>query len=76
MQLPSPDYVFDIEKSIIGTPSEVRERLQRYVDMGCRRFELMFMDYPIYKSLEFFSSTVFLSPNSSELRFWLEMNFT
>ena len=58
-QLPSPDYVFDIEKAIIGTPVEVRERLQKYVDLGCQRFELMFMDYPAYKSLGLFSSTVF-----------------
>lgn len=59
VQLPSPDYVFEIEKAIIGTPPEVREKLQRYVDLGCQRFELMFLDYPKYKSLELFSSTVF-----------------
>ena len=59
VQLPSPDYVFDIEKTIIGTPDEVREKLKKYVELGCQRFELMFLDYPKYKSLELFSSTVF-----------------
>lgn len=59
VQLPSADYRFDLEKAIIGTPSQVRERLKRYVDLGCQRFELMFMDYPKYPSLELFASTVF-----------------
>jgi alkanesulfonate monooxygenase SsuD/methylene tetrahydromethanopterin reductase-like flavin-dependent oxidoreductase (luciferase family) len=59
VQLPSLDYRFDIEKAIIGTPDQVRERLQRYADLGCQRFELMFMDYPKYGSLELFSSSVF-----------------
>lgn len=59
VQLPSPDYVFDLEKAIIGTPSEVRERLARYVELGCQRFELMFLDYPPSKSLELFSATIF-----------------
>jgi len=59
VQLPSPDYKFEIEKTIIGTPDEVRDKLQKYVDLGCKRFELMFLDYPKYKSLELFSSTVF-----------------
>ena len=59
VQLPSADYRFDIEKAIVGTPAQVRERLKRYVDLGCQRFELMFMDYPKYGSLELFASTVF-----------------
>lgn len=59
VQLPSADYKFDIDKTIIGTPAQVRERLRRYVDLGCQRFELMFMDYPKYRSLELFASTVF-----------------
>jgi alkanesulfonate monooxygenase SsuD/methylene tetrahydromethanopterin reductase-like flavin-dependent oxidoreductase (luciferase family) len=59
VQLPSPDYRFELDKAIIGTPQEVRERLRKYVDLGCQRFELMFLDYPKYKSLELFSSTVF-----------------
>ena len=59
VQLPSADYRFDIEKAVVGTPDQVRERLRRYVELGCQRFELMFMDHPKYKSLELFSSTVF-----------------
>ncbi|MDE1854010.1 MAG: LLM class flavin-dependent oxidoreductase [Thaumarchaeota archaeon] len=59
VQLPSADYRFDIEKAIVGTPDQVREKLGRYVDLGCQRFELMFMDYPKYRSLELFASTVF-----------------
>lgn len=58
VQLPSADYRFDIEKAIIGTPAQVKERLKKYVDLGCQRFELMFMDYPKYKSMELFSSSV------------------
>ena len=59
VQLPSADYRFNMEKTIIGTPSQVRERLKGYVGLGCQRFELMFMDYPKYPSLELFASTVF-----------------
>jgi len=59
VQLPSADYRFDMEKAIVGTPEQVRVRLNKYVNLGCQRFELMFMDYPKYKSLELFSSTVF-----------------
>ncbi|MDA4129752.1 MAG: LLM class flavin-dependent oxidoreductase [Thaumarchaeota archaeon] len=59
VELPSPDYKFELEKAIIGTPAEVRERLKKYVDLGCQRFELMFLDHPKYNSLELFSSTVF-----------------
>jgi len=59
VQLPSPDYVFDLEKAIIGTPDEIRVRLSKYVELGCQRFELMFLDYPIFKSLELFSATIF-----------------
>ncbi|MDG6982820.1 MAG: LLM class flavin-dependent oxidoreductase [Nitrososphaerota archaeon] len=59
VQLPSADYRFDIDKAIVGTPPQVREKLKGYVDLGCERFELMFMDYPKYKSMELFSSTVF-----------------
>jgi alkanesulfonate monooxygenase SsuD/methylene tetrahydromethanopterin reductase-like flavin-dependent oxidoreductase (luciferase family) len=57
VQLPSADYRFDIEKAIIGTPDEVRQRLKGYVDLGCQRFELMFMDYPKDRSLELFASS-------------------
>ena len=59
VQLPSADYRFELDKAIVGTPSQVRERLKGYVDLGCQRFELMFMDYPKYNSMELFSSTVF-----------------
>lgn len=59
VQMPSADYSFDIEKAVIGTPAQVREKLRRYVELGCQRFELMLMDYPKYKSLELFASTVF-----------------
>ncbi|MDG7010857.1 MAG: LLM class flavin-dependent oxidoreductase [Nitrososphaerota archaeon] len=58
VQLPSADYRFDIDKAIVGTPDQVKERLKGYVDLGCQRFELMFMDYPKYKSMELFSSTI------------------
>jgi len=58
VQLPSVDYKFDMEKVVVGTPVQVRERLARYVELGCQRFELMFMDYPKYNSLELFASTV------------------
>lgn len=58
VQLPSADYRFEMEKAIVGTPEEVRRRLRGYVDLGCQRFELMFMDYPKYSSLELFASSV------------------
>lgn len=58
VQLPSLDYKFDMEKVVVGTPDQVRERLAKYVELGCQRFELMFMDYPKYSSLELFASTV------------------
>jgi len=58
VQLPSPDYKFDFEQAVVGTPSQVRALLKKYVELGCQRFEIMFMDYPKYRSLELFSSTV------------------
>lgn len=51
-------YKFDLEKSIVGTPEQVRQKLEPYVKLGCRRFILMFMDYPVYDSLKLFAENV------------------
>jgi alkanesulfonate monooxygenase SsuD/methylene tetrahydromethanopterin reductase-like flavin-dependent oxidoreductase (luciferase family) len=50
--------VFDIESTLIGTPSTIRERLGELAKLGCEHFVLMFMDYPRYDSPSLFAETV------------------
>ncbi len=51
---PSPEFRFDIEETMIGTPSTLKRRFRQYVDLGCRQFIVHFMDYPRYDSLKLF----------------------
>jgi alkanesulfonate monooxygenase SsuD/methylene tetrahydromethanopterin reductase-like flavin-dependent oxidoreductase (luciferase family) len=55
---PSTEYRFDLEKTLIGTPEQVREKLDDYQRAGCKRFILMFVDYPRYDSIGLFASKV------------------
>jgi F420-dependent oxidoreductase-like protein len=49
------DYVRD---NFIGTVEQVTEKVQGYVDAGCREFVLWFRDYPSSESLERFAAEV------------------
>jgi alkanesulfonate monooxygenase SsuD/methylene tetrahydromethanopterin reductase-like flavin-dependent oxidoreductase (luciferase family) len=53
---PSSEYSFDISKTLIGTPDQIKEKLGAYEKIGCKRFILMFMDYPVYDSIGLFAS--------------------
>lgn len=55
---PSPEFGFEIDKILIGTPDKIREKIAGYANLGCQRFNLLFMDYPQYGSMELFASTV------------------
>jgi alkanesulfonate monooxygenase SsuD/methylene tetrahydromethanopterin reductase-like flavin-dependent oxidoreductase (luciferase family) len=55
---PSSEYRFDISKTLIGTPDQIREKLDAYQRIGCKRFILMFMDYPVYDSLRLFGTKI------------------
>jgi alkanesulfonate monooxygenase SsuD/methylene tetrahydromethanopterin reductase-like flavin-dependent oxidoreductase (luciferase family) len=55
---PSSEYKFDLGKTLTGTPDQIREKLDAYQKLGCKRFILMFMDYPQYDSMQFFSSKI------------------
>ena len=52
---PHADYVRD---NFVGTPDQVAEQVQAYVDAGCREFVLWFRDYPSSESLERFVAEV------------------
>lgn len=52
---PSERYVRD---NLVGTVEQVTEKVQEYVDAGCREFVLWFRDYPSSESLERFASEV------------------
>ena len=56
--LPTPDFRFSIEDTLMGTPRIIRERLKTYAGLGCQQFILTFMDYPKFDSLEIFASTL------------------
>lgn len=49
------DYVRD---HFVGTPDQVVEKVQAYVDAGCREFVLWFRDFPESESLERFAAEV------------------
>jgi F420-dependent oxidoreductase-like protein len=44
--------------NFVGTPDQVVEKVQAYVDAGCREFVLWFRDYPSTESLERFATEV------------------
>jgi F420-dependent oxidoreductase-like protein len=49
--------------NFVGTPEAVTEKVQRFVDAGCREFVLWFRDFPEAESLERFAAEVI--PNVS-----------
>jgi F420-dependent oxidoreductase-like protein len=49
------DYVRD---NFVGTPDQVAEQVQGYVDAGCSEFVLWFRDFPSSESLERFAAEV------------------
>jgi F420-dependent oxidoreductase-like protein len=49
------EYVRD---NLVGTAEQVAEKVQAFVDAGCREFVLWFRDYPSSDSLEGFASDV------------------
>ena len=52
---PDEDYVSD---NFVGTVEQVTEKVQGFVDAGCREFVLWFRDYPSADSLERFAAEV------------------
>jgi F420-dependent oxidoreductase-like protein len=44
--------------NLVGTAEQVTEKVQAFVDAGCREFVLWFRDYPASDSLEAFASAV------------------
>lgn len=52
---PPEDYV---RENLVGTVEEVAEKVQGFVDAGCRGFVLWFRDYPSSESLERFWAEV------------------
>ena len=47
-----------VGENLIGTPEQVAEKTQEYVDAGCRELVLWFRDYPATESLERFMAEV------------------
>lgn len=47
-----------IRDNLVGTPEQVAEKVQAFVDAGCREFVLWFRDYPSSDSLERFAREV------------------
>lgn len=45
-------------ENLVGTPEQVAEKVQAFVDAGCREFVLWFRDYPSTDSLERFMTEV------------------
>ena len=43
-----------VRDGFVGTPERVAEKVQAYVDAGCREFVLWFRDFPAHDSLERF----------------------
>jgi F420-dependent oxidoreductase-like protein len=46
------------EGNLVGTPEQVCEKMQRYVDLGCRGFTPWCSDYPDTTTLELFATMV------------------
>ena len=42
----------------VGTAEQVTEKVQAFIDAGCREFVLWFRDYPDAESLERFATDV------------------
>jgi F420-dependent oxidoreductase-like protein len=53
--VPDATYVRD---NFVGTPEQIVEKVQAFVDAGCREFVLWFRDYPASASLERFAREV------------------
>ncbi len=47
-----------VRDNLVGTAEQVAEKVQAFVDAGCREFVLWFRDYPSSESLEAFASDV------------------
>ena len=47
-----------VQNNFVGTAEQVAEKVQGYVDAGCREFVLWFRDYPSSDSLERFMREV------------------
>jgi alkanesulfonate monooxygenase SsuD/methylene tetrahydromethanopterin reductase-like flavin-dependent oxidoreductase (luciferase family) len=47
-----------IRDNFVGTPEQVADKVQAFVDAGCREFVLWFRDYPSTESLERFAREV------------------
>ena len=54
-EVPTEQYVRD---NLVGTPEQVIEKTQAFVDAGCREFVLWFRDQPSTESLERFAREV------------------
>jgi alkanesulfonate monooxygenase SsuD/methylene tetrahydromethanopterin reductase-like flavin-dependent oxidoreductase (luciferase family) len=46
------------EANLVGTPGQVCEQVQRYVDAGCRSFVIWCADYPSHETLTLFAERV------------------
>ena len=46
------------EANLVGTPEQVAEKIQRYVDLGCTGFIPWCADYPDTETLELFATQV------------------
>ncbi len=65
LQSPSGGHLWDrtepdeyVRDNLIGTVEQVTEKVQAYVDAGCREFVPWFRDYPSSESLERFTADV------------------
>jgi F420-dependent oxidoreductase-like protein len=47
-----------VRDNFVGTAEQVTEKVQAFVDAGCREFVLWFRDYPVSDSLEQFATAV------------------
>jgi F420-dependent oxidoreductase-like protein len=47
-----------VQDNFVGTTEQVTEKVQAFVDAGCREFVLWFRDYPVSESLEQFATEV------------------
>ena len=52
------DHATYVRDNFVGTAEQVVEKVQAYVDAGCREFVLWFRDYPASESLERFATEV------------------
>ena len=52
------DHATYVRDNFVGTPEQVVEKVQAFVDAGCREFVLWFRDYPASDSLERFATDV------------------